>query len=181
LIAAVLAVACEQEAARPRSVEYFKEDGLAREGALAHCNQDRDATATDVECTHARRAEAAMAAEEDQARSGALAVESERKLTAMRDRSARAEQAEHDAALSAQAAADAAYEAQWRDSKAQGSSKRDDTDYTVQSLSQVPTRPELELAAVAPPKGEIVAPRVEIEHNAVIPRPFHNSDDTVRR
>jgi hypothetical protein len=181
LIAAVLAVACEQQAARPRSVDFFKEDGLAREGALARCNQDRDATASDVECAHARRADAEMAVEDHQARSGALAVESERKLVAMRDRAARAEQAEHEAVVSAQAAADAAYEAQWRDSKAPGSSKRDDADYNVESLSQVPTRPELELAAVAPPKGEIVAPEIEIEQNAIIPRPFQRTDETVRR
>ena len=127
----------------------------------------------------------------------------ERKLAAIRERSARAEQAEQDAALAAQAAAEAAYEAQWRDSKgAKGKpgndgavasapafgapigavlpSLRDDT-YDVESLSQVPTRPELELAAVAPPTSEIVKPEIEIEQAAIIPRPFRNNDETVRR
>jgi hypothetical protein len=192
LIVAVLAVACEQEAARPRSFEYFKEDGLARDGALAHCNLEPGATEHDVECANARRAAAALAAEHEQSRSGELAAESERKLAAMRVRSDRADQAQQEAALEAEAAAEAAYEAQWRDSKAPKavfgapvgsvlSSPRDDTAYNVESLSQVPTRPELELAAVTPPKGEIVRPEIEIEQNAIIPRPFRNDDETVRR
>ncbi len=202
LVVAVLVGACEQEAARPRSFEYFKEDGLAREGALARCNQDRAASDADVECANARRAGAAVAAELEQARSGELAAESERKLAAMRDLSARAEQAQQEAERAAQAAADAAYEAQWRDPKATveagaaapgartpmfgaplgpvRSSMRDDTAYNVESLSQVPTRPELELAAVAPPVSEIVQPELEIEQTAIIPRPFRN-DETIRR
>jgi hypothetical protein len=199
LIVAVLAVACEQDAAKPRSFEYFKEDGLAREGALVRCNQDRDATAGDVECANARRAAVAVAAELEQARSGELAAESERKLASMRDRADRAERAQEDAELAAQAAADAAYEAQWRDPKAKpeagaangaaaprfgtplGPSMRNDTAYNVESLSQVPTRPELELAAVAPPVSEIARPEIEIEQAAIIPRPFRNDDGTVRR
>jgi hypothetical protein len=191
LIVAVLAVACEQDAAKPRSFEYFKEDGLAREGALVRCNQDRDATAGDVECANARRAAVAVAAELEQARSGELAAESERKLASMRDRADRAERAQEDA--------EAAYEAQWRDPKAKpeagaangaaaprfgtplGPSMRNDTAYNVESLSQVPTRPELELAAVAPPVSEIARPEIEIEQAAIIPRPFRNDDGTVRR
>jgi hypothetical protein len=202
LVVAVLVGACGQEAARPRSFEYFKEDGLAREGALARCNQDRAASDADIECANARRAGAAVAAELEQARSGELAAESARKLAAMRDLSARAEQAQQEAELAAQAAADAAYEAQWRDPKATTetgaaapgartpmfgaplsparSSMRDDTAYNVESLSQVPTRPELELAAVAPPVSEIVQPELEIEQTAIIPRPFRN-DETIRR
>jgi hypothetical protein len=206
LIVTVLAVAaCEQGSARPRSFEYFKEDGLAREGALAHCNLDRDATENDIECAHARRAASAVAAELEQARRGGFAAESERKLEALRARSARTEQAEQEAALAGQAAAKAAYDAQWRDPKAAAEagaangapdaqapafgtplgsalpSLRDDTAYNVESLSQVPTRPELELAAVAPPASEIVQPELEIEHTAIIPRPFRNADDTIRR
>ena len=130
-----------------------------------------------------------MAAEVEQARSAGLAAESERKLSAMRDRSARAEQAEQEAAAAAQAAAEAAYEAQYRDPKAgaeagaagRASALRDDTAYNVESLSQVPTRPELELAAVAPPVSEIVRPELEIEQTAIIPRPFRTSDETIRR
>jgi hypothetical protein len=181
LIVAVLAVACEQEAARPRSFEYFKEDGLARDGALARCNEKPDTTTADVECANARRAASAVAAELEQSRSPGFAAESERKLAAMRARSDRVEQAEQDAAVAAKAAADAAYEAQWRDPKVRVAPARDDTAYSVESLSQVPTRRELELAAVTPPKIEILRPEIEIEQNAVIPRPFRNDDETVRR
>jgi hypothetical protein len=189
LIVAVLAVACAPDAAKPRSFEYFKEDGLAREGVLARCNLDRDASEDDVECANARRAASAVAAEIEQSRSTELAAESERKLTAMRDRSARAEQAEQEAAAAAQAAAEAAYEAQYRDPKAgaepgaagHASALRDDTAYNVESLSQVPTRPELELAAVTPPVSEIVRPQLEIEQTAIIPRPFRTNDETIRR
>ena len=190
---------------RPRSFDYFKEDGLAREGVLARCNLDRDASEKDIECANARHAASVVEAELEQARSGELAAQSERKLAAMRERYARAEQAEHEAALAAKAAAEAAYEAQWRDSKADAKPKpandaadaqapafgapigsvlpslRDDTAYNVESLSQVPTRPELELAAVAPPTSEIVKPEIEIEQTAIIPRPFRNNDETVRR
>jgi hypothetical protein len=34
---------------------------------------------------------------------------------------------------------------------------------------------------VTPPKIEILRPEIEIEQNAVIPRPFRNDDETVRR
>jgi hypothetical protein len=177
-----LAVACQQEAARPRSVEFFKEDGLAREGALARCNQNRDATAYDVECSNARRAAAAVAAERDNARSNELAAESERKLEAMRERAARAEQAQREAEIAAEAAEKAAYEAQWGEGRAPSNAApalRDDTAYNIESLSQVPSRPELELAAVAPPVSEI-RPEVSIDRAASIPRPFRD-EPTLRR
>lgn len=203
LIVAVLGTACSQDGPRPRSFEVFMEDGLAREGVLARCNQDRDATFDDVECSNARRAAAALAGERDEGRSADLAAASERKLAAMRAASARAEQAAQDAAAAAQAAAAAAYEAQWRAGKvsaedvANGTgarapafgaplgpvlpSMRDDTVYNVESLSQVPMRPELELAAVMPPQSEIVRPELEIEQAAIIPRPFRNGDEIISR
>jgi hypothetical protein len=198
VIVAVLGSACAQDGYKPRSFEFFMEDGLAREGVLARCNQDRDATFDDVECSNARRAAAAVATEGEQGRSANLAAESERKLAAMRDASARAEQAAHDAEVAAKAAADAAYEAQWRDGKApseggaNGSgarapafgaplgsvmpSMRDDSVYPVESLSQVPTRPELELAAVMPPQSEVERPEIQIEQTAIIPRPFRDGE-----
>jgi len=202
LIVAALTVACEPEAVRPRSFDYFNEDGIAREGVLARCNLDRDASENDVECANARHAASAVAAEIEQARSSELAAQSERKLSAMRDRSARAQQAEQQAAAAEVAAAEAAYEAQYRDPKAgaeaptsEGAhapafgaplgrampSTRDDAAYNLESLSQVPTRPELELAAVSPPVSEIVQPELEIERNAIIPRPFRSDDETIRR
>ena len=50
------------EEPRPRSYLEFMEDPIAREGTLARCNQDRDATADDPECTNARRAASTAAA-----------------------------------------------------------------------------------------------------------------------
>ena len=84
------------------------EDGFAREGVLARCNADREATAGDVECKNARRAAVVVAAEKEDERLRALELESQRKLVAMRDRAARQEQAQQDAAAAAKAAAEAA-------------------------------------------------------------------------
>jgi hypothetical protein len=179
------------------------EDGFAREGVLARCNQSRD-PADDVECVNARRAASAIAAQEDSEKSSDRAAQSERKLVAMRDRSARAEQAQHDAEAAAQAATEAAYEAHWHGAApAQGSgdaksaapafgaplgqkmpSMSDSAKLNEiygESLSQVPARPEIELAAVEPPKAEVAPPRVEIEKAAIIPRPFHQSDANASR
>jgi hypothetical protein len=191
-----LVAACEQSA-KPRSFEFFMEDGFAREGVLARCNQSADASG-DEECANARRAASAIAAEEDSAKSSDRAAQSQRKLVAMRDRSARAEQAQHEAEAAAQAAAEAAYEARWRGgASAQGAegsaaapafgaplgkklpaiddaAKSDDV--YGESLSQVPARPEIELAAIEPPKSEVPPARVEIEKTAIIPRPFHQAD-----
>jgi hypothetical protein len=201
LAAAFLIVACEQES-KPRSFEFFMEDGFAREGVLARCNQSPEQG--DVECANARRAASAIAAQADSAKSSERAAQSERKLVAMRDRSARAEQAQHEAEAAAQAANEAAYEARWRgDASAQpsgdaksaapafgaplgqkmpGMSESAKLDETFgESLSQVPARPEIELAAVEPPKAEVSPPRVEIEKTAIIPRPFHQSDASLSR
>jgi hypothetical protein len=108
--------------------------------------------------------------------------ESSRKLEQLRDRSARQQQAEEQAATAAKAAEKDAYEAQWRDKNAAGqvngagpisdaSSGADDRE----SLSQLPARPELKLAAVEPPKADVQPQKPEIEHAAVIPRPFRDS------
>jgi hypothetical protein len=204
LIVAVVVVACEAPP-QPRSIEDFMEDGFAREGVLARCNADRDATAGDVECKNARRAAVVVAAEKEDERLRALELESQRKLVAMRDRVARQERAEQDAAAAAKAAAEAAYEAQWRDpsgaARAQQPSAsgqapvfgaplgqkmpsmndpRQLDEFTVQSLSDVPARPELQAVAAEPPPNEIAPPRVEIERNAVIPRPFRGGDAEAR-
>ena len=56
-----------------------------------------------------------MAVAVERERSGELAEQSERKLIAMRDRAAREEQAEQLALATAEAAAEAAYDAQWVD------------------------------------------------------------------
>lgn len=90
------------------------EDGLAREGVLARCNQDRAATLDDVECINARRAAAVVALEEERSRAVDLARESERKLIALREQAEREVEAARRAVAEARAAAEAAYEARWR-------------------------------------------------------------------
>jgi len=176
------------------------EDGFAREGVLARCNQNRDASDEDVECVNARRAASVLAADEEQAKRSDRAAQSERKLVAMRDRGARAEQAHQQAEAAAEAASDAAYEARWRDAKPPAQQAGDGKSSAPSfgapigdkmpsmnershvdeiygdSLSRVPERPEIELAAATPPKGDVAPPQLEIEKGAVIPRPFRQSD-----
>lgn len=96
----------------PRTFNDFMEDSIAREGTLARCNQDRDATLNDLECANARRAAAAVAVREERERQARLALESQRKLLALRADAARQQEAEE------RAAAEGAYEAHWRDAKA---------------------------------------------------------------
>ena len=181
LAVAVWVAACQQPN-RPRTYEFFMEDGLAREGVLARCNQDRKASVDDQECENARRAAAAVGATGEHERTQNYERESSRKLEQLRDRAARQQQAEEQAAAAAKAAEKDAYEAQWRDKNAAGqangagpiadaSSGADERE----SLSQLPARPELKLAAVEPPKADIQPQKPEIEHAAVIPRPFRDS------
>ena len=126
------------------------DDGLARDGVLTRCNQDRDATLNDVECSNARRAAAAIALEAERARAGQLEQASEATLLALRDREARAAVAEREEAAAEEAAAEAAYEARWR--------------------------PKLEIEA-APPSNDLViaSPQIEMTELAVVPRPFRNA------
>jgi len=154
------------------------EDGLAREGVLARCNQDRTASENDPECENARRAAATIGASSDRERSQNYERESSRKLEELRDRAARRQQAEEQAAAAAKVAEKEAYEAQWREKSAASPADGPTSDNTVderESLSQLPARPELKVAAIDPPKGEIQPQKPEIEHAAVIPRPFRDS------
>jgi hypothetical protein len=183
LTVAVWLVACDKPV-KPRSFEFFMEDGLAREGVLARCNQDRRASVGDEECQNARRAAMTLAAAGENERSANFEKESERKLSALRDHQVRQQQAADDAAVAAKAAADAAYEAQWREKNggaagAAGSEPISDAEDRVverQSLSQLPARPELKLAAVTPPPSDLKPPKPEIEQAAIIPRPFRATD-----
>jgi hypothetical protein len=168
--------ACQQPA-KARSYEFFMEDGLAREGVLARCNQDRNASVNDPECDNARRAAAAIGATGERERTQNYERESSRKLEELRDRAARKQQAEEQAAAAAKAAEKEAYEAQWRD-KASASPTGPISNNAVddrESLSQLPARPELKIAAIDPPKGDVEPQKPEIEHAAVIPRPFRDS------
>jgi hypothetical protein len=170
--------ACQQPA-KPRSYEFFMEDGLAREGVLARCNQDRKASVDDPECESARRAAATIGASGERERSQNYERESSRKLEALRDRAARQQQADEQAAAAAKAAEKDAYEAQWRDKNAAPSGSTgpisDNGADDRESLSQLPARPELKIAAIEPPKADVQPEKPEIEHAAVIPRPFRDS------
>lgn len=114
VVLAGLLVACATPEPEPRTFFDFMDDGLAREGVLTRCNQNRAATLEDVECVNARRAAAVVALEQERSRSVDFERESERKLIALRERAERDAQADALAATAAQAAARAAYEAQWR-------------------------------------------------------------------
>lgn len=89
------------------------EDQIAREGTLARCNQDREATVNDIECANARRAAAAIALREERERRRAFEVESERKIKALRLEHERELEIARAAQAEAEAAAKAAYDAFW--------------------------------------------------------------------
>ena len=111
-----LAAGCVDEP-RPRSYMEFMEDSIAREGSLARCNRDREATAQDAECMNSRRAASTIAARADEALRSQRDAESEVQRAAARERSARVQQAAQQAEAVAEAQAEAEYEAQWADSQ----------------------------------------------------------------
>jgi hypothetical protein len=156
-----LVAGCDVPQPQPRSFFVFMEDGIAREGVLARCNRDRDATANDVECNNARRAAAAIALESERARSASREQQSERKLLAMRVRVARDTEAQQQAEVDARVAEEQAYEEQWRNAK-------------LDDGIEPPTPPAFEFAAVAPPANEVLIapPTLALEDLATIPRPF---------
>lgn len=108
---ACLLVGCEEP--QPISFAEFMDDAIARDGTLARCNENREETLNDIECANARRAAAAIALREERARREALELESERKLAALREQVERERAAAREAQLLADAAARAAYDAQW--------------------------------------------------------------------
>lgn len=154
---------CSTPPPEPRTFYFFMDDGIAREGVLARCNRDREATAQDTECVNARRAAAALAVEHERARSGELEAESERKLLALRARAAREAQAQQQAEAAARAAEEQAYEEQWREpAQPEGSL----------------ALPEFEVAALPPPANDFVIehPEFALDDLATIPRPFHANE-----
>jgi hypothetical protein len=194
LLAAALA-ACAPEPA-PRTVLDFMDDGFAREGVLTRCNQNRDTTSADEECANARRAAAALALEAERARASSLEEESEGKLVALREREARRAEAERQAVIAVRAAAEAAYEARWRDPagprpvadavatpapafgapvSAAMPSVSDSTLFEVYAAGHDPLgRRSLEIADAVPPANDVPITRPEIAFSdlAVVPRPF---------
>ena len=116
LMASLLA-GCSSEP-RPRSFMEFMDDSLAREGALARCNRDREATAIDAECVNARRAASTIAARADEALREQREENSDILRARARDRAGyvqtNAERADAAAQVTAEAEAEAEYEEQWR-------------------------------------------------------------------
>jgi hypothetical protein len=106
-----LIAGCEEP--QPTSFAEFMEDEFARDGTLVRCNEDRDATLDDIECANARRAAAAIALREERARREALEIESERRIAELRAEVERERAAAALAHQRAEAAARAAYDAQW--------------------------------------------------------------------
>lgn len=104
-------------------------DALAREGALARCNQDRDANLRDLECANARRAAAAVAVQQERERREQLDRESERKLEEIRRLVALQQQREREAAEAAAAAAEAVYDLQWLESQPSADDTADDASH----------------------------------------------------
>jgi hypothetical protein len=114
LAAAGLALGgCEEP--RPLSFTEFMEDDFARDGTLARCNEDREASAGDIACANARRAAMAIALREERARREELEAESERLRAELRERIAQQQEAERLAREAEEAAERVAYEAQWVD------------------------------------------------------------------
>jgi hypothetical protein len=111
MVAATVA-ACVEEPP-PRSFTEFMDDAIAREGTLIRCNEDRTATANDIECMNARRAAAAIAAQEDAEQRARLEAQSEARLAAARQRYDAQQEAARQAELAAEAAEQRAYDEQW--------------------------------------------------------------------
>ena len=103
---------------QPRYFTEFMEDRIAREGTLARCNENREATLNDIECANARRAAGAIALQEERERRQSLEIESQAKLEALRAEIERERQRALDAQLAAEAAAKAAYDALWESKNA---------------------------------------------------------------
>ena len=112
LVAFVSLGACVDEPP-PRSFTEFMDDNIAREGVLARCNEDREATVDELECINARRAAAAIAAIADAEQRGSLEAQSEARRLAARQRAQAQQDAARQAAEQAEADAQAEYEAQF--------------------------------------------------------------------
>ena len=206
LVAAAALAACAPRQPEPRTAFDFMEDGIAREGVLTRCNQDRDATLTDEECANARRAAAAVALEAERAREPELARESEAKLLALRQREARQTANDEETAAATRAAAEAAYEARWRSSPGNRSgagatpaapvatfgvpvgpvmpSMTESALFDVYADGSDPLRRHsLEVAAAEPPANDfsIQSPELELAELAIVPRPFRDDADTAPR
>jgi hypothetical protein len=142
LLAVVLA-ACAPKA-EPRTVQDFMDDGFAREGVLTRCNQNREGTLNDSECSNARRAAATIALEAERARAPQLEQQSEAKLLALRELQAGDVEATADAAA-----------------------------FGTPVGSLLPSMARTLEVEIEPPSNDLViAPPLEVPELAVVPQPF---------
>ena len=165
---ACLLAGCSVEP-RPRSYMEFMDDSLAREGALARCNQDREATAEDPECINARRAASTIAARADEALREQREADSDVLRAAVRDRAGYVQTAAERAEAAAQLTAEAEYEAQWR-------AAQENVDAAQLSLAEPvePAEPSLEfieLPASASPALPFVALPDSAQRRELVPEP----------
>jgi hypothetical protein len=147
-----------------------------------------------------------VALEAERARESTLARESEEKLVALRQREDRRSAAEQDATAAALSAAEAAYEARWRDPSGSRPAVANEASGVVPSYG-VPVgavmpsmtesvlfdvyaegadplgRPDLQVADVEPPSNDvqIEEPALELDDLSVIPRPFRGGSEPVRQ
>ena len=185
VLLAAFGAACEQQ--EPRSFADFMDDAIARDGALARCNQDRTAAENDIECSNARRAADAVAVAQERAREEARERQSERTLIALRDRAAFEQEAAARAAAEARAAQQAAYDAQWIEPDAAAAQAVPAPegilafDVYPEGAARRPFVPSFELSAAAPPASDLTIPRPQLTFDEVaIPRPFRTTvDDAV--
>jgi len=163
LFAATVAACAPQPA--PRSVLDFMEDGLARDGALARCNQNRDATLSDGECANARRAATTLTVEAERVRAAEFDRESERKLAAMRN---------HQGSLDSGVGSNGAPAFGTPVGRVMPSM----AELEVYAEAEPLGRHNVEVAAAEPPSNELeaFAPEIELADVAVIPRPFRTDD-----
>jgi hypothetical protein len=170
LLAAVL-VGCAPKP-EPRTVLDFMDDGLAREGVLTRCNQNREETLNDAECINARHAASTLALEAERARAPGLEQQSEAKLVALRER-------QGDGTAT-------------NDGSASASTFGSPVGTVLPSMSRSPSfevyadgserlsRPSLEIEAAPPPNDLVIAaPALEVPTLSVVPRPFR--DETGQR
>jgi hypothetical protein len=118
LLAAGLLMGCEEEA--PRSYSEYLEDPIAREATLLRCNVSRDAARGDAECINAKRAAAALAAQNDADKRRRFEAESERKSAALRERIAARQASERQQLSEMKRRANAAYEQRWSENASGG-------------------------------------------------------------
>ena len=168
VLMACLMAGCTGEP-RPRSYMEFMDDSLAREGALARCNQDREATANDAECINARRAASTIATRADEALREQREAESDVLRAAVRDRAGYVQTAAERAEAAAQITAEAEYEAQWR--AAQENVEAAQLNYAEPAVPAEPSLEFIELPAAASPALPYVDLPDSAQRRELVPEP----------